>query len=219
MAKVTGKMALVSGAVYLALGVVSSAAGQADPGAHEHDGLYARASIGPSALYSSIDTNRESDATITVLGGALGLDLMLGGTPWPGFVIGGLIMADLAPDPHVELGGRDAGEFAAWCRMLAAFVDVHFDPRGGLHAGAAAGFGSYTVDADATSRDDDQSHDGPGLMLWTGYDFWVAPQWSIGGALRLSGFTGWHDVLRDGAGVTQQVLNGSVALMVNVLYH
>lgn len=203
----------------LTLGAAGSAAGQAPPGTHHHDGLYARASIGPSVLYSSIDTDRESDATITAAGGALGLDLMLGGTPWPGLVIGGLVMADLAPNPKVELGDRDAGDFDAWCRMIAAFVDVYFDPHGGFHAGAAAGFGSYTIDADATSRDDDESHDGPGVMLWTGYDVWIAPQWSIGGALRVSGFTGWHDVVRDGAGVTQHVLNGSLALLVNVLYH
>ncbi len=60
-----------------------------EPGAHLHDGFYLRVALGGGWLGMRTDSAPEAD----VKGGGGSLDLLLGGTPIDGLVIGGGIFS------------------------------------------------------------------------------------------------------------------------------
>lgn len=158
-------------------------AGEAvDPTVHNHDGFYLRLGIGVGygratrkGSYLGIDI----DASYSGVGPAY--ELLIGGTPAAGFVVGGGFVGQDISDPKVELtlssGGStlDEEDFEAdgalGIVVLGPFVDWYPDPQGGFHAGAMVGLGGIGLE---------ESESGLGGALSVGYDIFFANQWSFG---------------------------------------
>jgi len=171
--------------------------------------------IGADYLSSTIELEDASSWEVDVTGGGLALDLMLGGTLSPGFVLGGSLFITTASKPNIE-GPEVSGEIdgSLGSVMLLLFADVFPDPKGGLNVGGGLGFDAVSLTDDA-NEDDPLELSGFGGAAWVGYGGWVGDEWQLGGLLRLAGS------LTDGdeSGFDYKARTGSVALLFSALYH
>ncbi len=110
-------------------------------------------------------------------------ELLIGGTPGAGLVVGGgFVGQDITdPDLEVEVGGFEEDELfeldgSLGLVLLGPFLDWFPEDRGGFHVGAMLGFGGIGL----SGGDDDDVSQGWGGSFWAGYDFWVGDQWSLG---------------------------------------
>jgi hypothetical protein len=153
------------------------------------------------------------DATYTGLGPAY--ELLIGGTVGRGFVIGGGFAGQDISNPDLSLqsstdptlSSRLTLNGALGIGVLGPFLDWYPDDTGGFHVGIMAGFGIIGLK-------DDKSVGG---SVWTGYDFWVGKEWSLGAELRAAAASGSRDIpdgnahLDDGAATYE--------LVFDALYH
>jgi hypothetical protein len=180
---------------------------------HVHDGFYLRLSLG--GAWSSTSQGFANGASgDTLSGGGGAFDVMVGGTPVRGLVIGGALLANSILEPSYELNGVSyASNSNLGFGMLAAFIDGFPDPHQGFHVGG--GFGPAVVRLGARSSSNSTSTDGFGGALWLGYDAWIAPQWSLGGILRFAeARTGGGSGDLDETDVTR-----SIVISFTALYH
>ncbi|MEZ4223984.1 MAG: hypothetical protein R3B13_23750 [Polyangiaceae bacterium] len=186
-----------------------------EPGRHLHDGFYMRLGLGAGALAATYqsDSNLGTDADIG--GAGLGIDIWLGGTPWPGLVIGGGISGNSVDEPKIEAGGtsQNISNTTLTASMLGLFVDGFPDPEGGFHVGGMLGIATLTFrDED---RDEEQRHGGGGAALWAGYAGWIGSDWSLGGMLRLAAQATEHE----DSDRKEKARARSLSVLVTALYH
>jgi hypothetical protein len=160
------------------------------------------------------------DATYDGVGPAY--EILIGGTVARGLVIGGGIIGQDISSPKVRLNttgnatvsGSDLSTTGALgIGALGPFIDWFPDEHGGLHFGgmvgiAVIGLGNGNGDTDT----------GIGGSLWTGYDFWIADQWSLGAEARAVGVSAkrqFSDILEG----TLDDRGSSVELLFTALYH
>jgi len=189
------------------------------PGHHLHDGFYLRMSLGAGYQRSKITSDASGVSDVALKGGGVALDLMMGGTPTPGLVIGGGIFASSAADPTLESDGVNTelrGDTSI--AIVGPFIDGFFDPEGGFHVGGAIGIGSLTVRNEELDTSETQ-YDGAGVAAWVGYDAWVSSEWSMGGCARLVAASGKRDEDVLGATVTEKSSSVGFALLFTALYH
>ena len=187
----------------------------ADRGRHLHDGFYLRMSIGAGMVDSTWET--ESPGPNAKIGGVgLALDLLFGGTPTPGLVIGGGLLLNSVQDPEVEPenGASEEIEGNLGVAQVGVFIDGFFDPSGGFHLGGMLGLASYGLQFDDDDRDNIEQGGG-GAAIWVGYDAWVGSEWSIGGLLRLTG----QSTTEKRNDFEEQASTGTVSLLFTALYH
>jgi hypothetical protein len=103
--------------------------------------------------------------------------------------------------------------------LVGPFIDYYPEPHAGFHAQAALGLSLLTprVFGDAATQRSQYLAAGGGLLLGTGWDWWIAEEWSIG----VLGQFGLH-VLggKDDAGVQwTHVVAISPSLSLAVTYH
>ena len=159
-----------------------------------HGGTYARLTLGGAALMGTFDDAEIRDGDRDLDGQAIGVDAHLGTAPVPGFALGFMLTYLVAPSVHYERDGAGSdGSLSS--AQLGVFLDGFPWPRAGLHLGTAVGFAFVELrDIELQFKElqrDDVATSGLGLSLWTGYDFWVASDWSLGPMLRgTSTFTG-----------------------------
>jgi hypothetical protein len=151
----------------------------------EHEGFYVRVGGGLGALLAaSADV---ADVSFDSSGLTLSLQALVGGSPGPGFSIGGGVLADLqlSGDWEVEDGvGTDSADLTSL--IIGPFADGYPLPNGGWHFGGLLGLAS--VSFQQPGGEDGSNALGVGGAVWAGYDFWVAPEWSLGGSLQLQAF-------------------------------
>jgi hypothetical protein len=177
--------------------VASSASAQSQP--HTHDGFYLR--LGAGFAYQ---TTSEDPDSAKIKGTGSAYVLSIGGTPVPGLAIAGTIYTVFQPKPSVTLGNQtvDANS-ALWMTGIGPIVDYYFDPSQGFHLGGGPLYTTLNaVNYTAT---------GYGLTAFTGYDFWIGNQWSVGPTLQLAYAHTSKDAFSDSA--------TSVSLMVTFLDH
>ena len=189
--------------------------------AHKHDGFYFRLGLGGGWTGGSGSSRviglQDSDVSLTSNGFAL--DLMLGGTPSDGLVIGGGFQFnggeasyDYANVEQQNTQRHDRRSLG----VLGLFVDWFPDAHGGGHIGAIIGVGS-TIDYEDRDRQRTRSA-GIGIGTFAGYDFWIANQWSLGGLVRA-----YHCNLRgedtEGNGVVEDLSLWNISLLGTVLLH
>jgi hypothetical protein len=182
-------------------------------GAKLHDGFYLRMAGGlaVSGALVATDSKSVSDYSFRGVGGAL--DLWIGGTPTPGLAMGAALSVLWLDSSRTQVNGQSISDnVTASTGLLGYFVDAFPDPERGLHFGGALGLASAAVDVN-----DSQKFRGGGLGLeaWGGYDFWVTPQWSLGGLLRLMGSV----TREDKESVSYQASMGGGTLSFTALYH
>jgi hypothetical protein len=172
-------------------------------------------SLGAGAVNSTWETEAAT-ANAKISGAGLALDLLIGGSPTPGLVIGGGLLINSVTDPEVEPDGGSSSEIEGQLGVgqLGVFIDGFFDPTGGFHVGGMLGLASYGVQFD---DDDDENIEqgGGGAAIWVGYDAWVGSQWSIGGLLRLTG----QSTSEERNDTKEQASAGTLSILFTALYH
>ncbi len=150
------------------------------PGYQTHDGGYVRLGIGGGGIFSTIKDT--TDASVSA--GGVALELAFGGTPFPGFVVGGGIYGvSTTAKPTLSQGGKTVEIDRATVSMLGLFVDWYPNPKDGWHVEGAVG--PTAVSFTGTNA---LSGTGFGAMLGGGYEWFVSDNWSLGilGRLQLA---------------------------------
>jgi hypothetical protein len=153
--------------------------------------------IGAGLMFSNFASDASADYGGDVKGsfttGTLGLELAIGGTPAPGLVIGGgLYLAGGTPGKNdITVRGQPTSvpQQTTALALLGPFVDYYIDPKAGWHLQGALGLASIAIQKRNPDEPDPRvaarKQGGFGFMIGGGYDFWVSPQWSFGGLLRV----------------------------------
>lgn len=178
---------------------------------HRHDGFYLRANLGISQLWASLDDRGSQDFDVDVSGTAMGIDLLIGGTPSPGIAVGGGVLANWAFGADFEREGESIPDRDFQDLTLGAFVDGFPSATGPWHFGALVGVSGVAVNQDSYI----QNTGGLGGAIWAGYDEWVAPDWAMGGQLRLN----MSQTAGEENGFDVSASAFSLGLMFSVLYH
>jgi hypothetical protein len=153
-----------------------------------HDGFYLRLSSGFS--YMNVSTSLDGNASTGSVSGAGGtFDVMVGGSPAPGLVVGGGVFWANAFDPGstvtrrgATVNGIDSGANGSVSLfMVGPMIDAFPMPTGGFHFGGMLGLAGNGL-----KDNQDNFSGGVGLSVWTGYMWWVSGQWSLGGMLRFN---------------------------------
>jgi hypothetical protein len=152
---------------------------------HMHDGFYLRASVGLGSLGATFDDDHRSGKDLSGSGLSLGMDLMIGGTPSPGFTVGGALLAQGAFSANFDRDSDDEEDRSLSLLVVGPFVDGFPDANRGWHLGGMLGLASANIED--TSADGLSQTLGVGGAFWLGHDFWVADEWSMGPMFRLTG--------------------------------
>jgi outer membrane autotransporter protein len=174
------RVGAVLAAGFAAAMVFSPGSAKADP--QTHDGFFLRLglNLGPSFTTAQAEVNGQEGPEQKLSGFTTGFDLLLGGSPMPGLVIGGGLLGATTSNPTIEVGDIEGeGDGTLIFGAAAAFANYYFDPKQGLHIQGLVGFAVLdAVSSEGTSGGNDPT--GIGLGLGIGYDFWISDEWSIG---------------------------------------
>jgi hypothetical protein len=159
--------------------VWSAAAAASAP--ETHDGFFFQGNIGPGYLSTSPSVDG-FDGDQKISGFGVGGGLLFGGTPAPGLVIGGGTANVIALSPKWTVEGEEFetdGDISLNLSTLGVFGTFYPDPNAGLSLHLML---SYAVLSASNSDGDDSDNNPSGVAVTAGvgYDFWVAPEWSIG---------------------------------------
>ena len=188
-----------------------------------HDGFYLRLSTGYAYLNTSTGVTG-SDSTASLSGHGVALDVMMGGTPAPGLVVGGGLLLEAAFDATstvkqyqgqfvqgLDNGASGTTGFA----IIGPMIDAFPNPNGGFHLGALLGFAALGL----KSHENNLSG-GFGASIWTGYMWWATSQWSMGLMARFT-LAGTGRKLTGDTGGTFDATDTSAgaAVLLSVAYH
>jgi outer membrane autotransporter protein len=152
-----------------------------------HDGLFFQGSLGfgPGWVNEKLESGA-AEQKLSASGLTGTFELLLGGSPAPGFVIGGGVAAHSMINPTLEVGGEEleTEDTSLGVTQLSLFSKWYPQPTGGLNLHGSVGYGSASVTVDGTTRDAGTS--GIVLGVGAGYDFWIGKEWSLGPQFRLT---------------------------------
>jgi hypothetical protein len=124
-----------------------------------------------------------SNATISAAAAAL--ELSIGGSLSPGLVLGGALLTNTAISPKIDYSdGSEPSKGRVNAVILGPFLDYYTRPSGGLHFGGTIGFVAVAI-RDKGSPIDSEQVRGLGIVPEIGYEWWVGPEWGMGGLFRL----------------------------------
>jgi hypothetical protein len=149
-----------------------------------HDGFYLRLNLGFGSQSTTIDDGTPSP-NLKATGGTLAIDLLAGGAPSPGVIIGGALFLDSLPSKTFRADDGYSAKSSVSLLTIGPFIDGYPNPRGGFHLGGTVGLSNARLSNNPNIPFDKAL--GFGLAAWLGYDWWVADQWSVGGSLQFSG--------------------------------
>jgi hypothetical protein len=164
----------------------------------EHHGLYVRVAGGvsyfsdavksdPLPLFGTVDG--------TLKGASIGGQLAIGGSIFPGFVVGGSLFVNHMPSPsatdgesHNALGATSIGAIdfdSTTVTVVGPFADYYFGRSSGLHVGAALGYGVLSLGqgtdrGTGNVRVQGQSGSGFAAVVQGGHEWWVSSSWGVG---------------------------------------
>jgi hypothetical protein len=157
-----------------------------------HDGFYLRIATGFGVYDERVESGTlpaGGKVEARNRGIAALSDLAIGGTVAPGWVVGGRIFSlDLVASTYRASGSSVApvpDELDPGLRNLSVigpFVDWYPKVRGGFHAQGGIGLATLTprVFGHPGTQRSEYLALGGALVIGTGYDWWVADEWSIG---------------------------------------
>jgi hypothetical protein len=185
----------------------------AESPARTHDGFYFRWATGLSGAVDSIESTYVGDAELAGLG--IGGELLVGGTPMPGIVLGGGTHGVTVFSPTLRVGSKRSSRAPNVLSLssLAAFVDWYFDPHGGWHAEALVGLAILSAD---DSRPEENPL-GVAIMLGGGHGWFVGDQWSIGATAQVT--AAWLRFAGADGDIEETHLVIAPALLAAFVYH
>ncbi|MEZ4220962.1 MAG: autotransporter domain-containing protein [Polyangiaceae bacterium] len=151
---------------------------------HNHDGFYLNLGLnfGYSMVSWSVDGAGSLDQDLSGL--SSGFDLLIGGTPVPGLVIGGGLIGVRTSDPKIKTGSVETtADGTMLLAGLSLFGQYYFDPAEGFFLQGQLG---YAVLDFVNSNGSSGGNDPTGFLVGVGagYDFWIGEQWSVGPVAR-----------------------------------
>jgi hypothetical protein len=198
---------LIAAGVVVGLSVLPTPAA-AEP--RTHDGLFFQGSFGfgPGWLNEKLESGPD-EQKLSAAGVTGTFELLLGGSPVPGFVIGGGITGHSIVNPTIEVGGQEfeTDDTSVGITQISLFSNWYPQPTSGLYFHGAVGYAAASVTVDDTTRDAGTS--GLVLGMGAGYDFWIAKEWSLGPQFRLTyaHLTGKED----GIDITDNFISPTIA--------
>jgi hypothetical protein len=167
---------------------------QRKKGAYLHDGFYLRLGIGGGLLQTDSTFEGtlgnmpagEAIGEISYSGAGIALDLAIGGTPVPGFVIAYAFAGQLVHEPTVSISDTPSGDReepatdSLGVVVQGIAVDVFPDPEKNFEVGGLFGLAFI-----GTGPEDNRST-GWGGAIWGGYGFWANETVVVSGLLRLA---------------------------------
>ncbi|MEO8183493.1 MAG: hypothetical protein ABI895_32065 [Deltaproteobacteria bacterium] len=176
---------------------------------HEHDGFTLRINAGLGTLLSA-KASGDVGPSVETGGLTLSYDLLIGGAPSPGFTLGGALSGAMQLSGDWELdSGLKVASGNLNTIVIGPFAEGYPDPHGNLHFGGMLGLAR--LGADTSGPGDNLSAIGVGGAFWAGTGVWVAPDWSVGGLIRLDAATGKDDDV--------SVTSVGLSVMFSVLYN
>jgi hypothetical protein len=160
-----------------------------EAGARRHDGFFARSEPGVAVLFASVRDEGDAPRRSAVRGVGQSAALSLGGTPLPGWVVGGkLWTARIDPVFHEGNATLNPDDDSVKLTVLeiGPFVDWYPDPRRGFHAFASSAF-AIQIESDTKGNPREPPAFGGSLGLGVGHEWFLASEFSLGATLR-SGF-------------------------------
>jgi hypothetical protein len=143
------------------------------------------------------DGNSDPSATASLSAGSLDLDATLGFTVSPGFTIGAMFYLSALPGPGASIQGAPSVPTGSLTLPgVGPFIDYYFDPTKGIHIQAAVGYTFLLAEQSCTSAGcmssnnllEDYSGSAVSVLAGIGYDWWIAPSFSMGLLARV-GYT------------------------------
>jgi hypothetical protein len=144
--------------------------------------------IGSGSATDTLQLNGVTQPDLKFSGTAIMLDILIGGSPVPGFVLGGGLVTHQILSPTLKQNGQTAttgGSVSLDLNTIGLFTAIYPDPSSGFNIHALVGYGVISANyGDNTTSSNNPS--GLSIMGGVGYDFWVSDQWSIGPDLRVA---------------------------------
>lgn len=187
---------------------------------HYHDGFYLNFALGVGSMTTTVTADPappvSNDVKITGVGVAG--QLLFGGTPAPGLVLGGGTMGLSIAKAKLTVNDQEVPvqDDTVVLSMIGPFVNYYVDPEGGFHILGYLGFAQL-------SSNDTDSNDEPvgfGLVAGVGYEWWVGEQWGLGVLGKFMYANTQLDVDLVGGGTATAKYQTLVpALLMSVTYH
>lgn len=187
-----------------------------DPTARRHDGFYLRLGLGGGALDADFSGGEPKTPDATANGGAVLLDILVGGTPTRGLVVGGGYQIAVAAEAEFEVGTNYTGKGASLGQgVVGPFVDFFPDDEGGFDIGVLGGMAIVNLTTDKLfGLGTELRHRGFGASGFAGYTLWLSDQWSMG----LTGRVTWTTTSdTEGSDQTGTALGGGG--LITAIYH
>jgi hypothetical protein len=187
-----------------------------EPGDRLHDGFFLRAETGVVLLRAGVDDALVPGRT-AIRGVGQSSAVSVGGTPWPGVVVGGSLWASRIDPTFTEGGVRIApdDDSVKWTLLrVGPFLSFYPSPHSGFHADAALAL-ALAVESDSKGKPIEPGAAGPSLTLGLGQEWFVSSELSLGLAARVA-FT---RVSRESEGRREHVTAELAELALSYTYH
>jgi hypothetical protein len=182
----------------------------------QHEGFYARVNVGLGSMLSATVEN-DAGGELETGGLTLNYDLLVGGSPAPGFSLGGGVIGGFQMSGDWESGGIEASGGDMTTLIGGPFADGFPMSNGGWHFGGLVGLAYAGLKAPGATEGSDAV--GFGAAFWAGHDVWVAPEWSVGGNVRLDALRATGSETVSGSDVDYTVTEVGLTLSFSVLYN
>jgi hypothetical protein len=153
------------------------------PGTHTHDGFYLRMFLGFG--YTNMELE-DQDVSVGGTGGAFGI--ALGAAVSENLIVFAEIFDDIAMNPTLKQGGTEfeGNDISAGVVAVGGGIAYYFMPSN-VYVSGTLSWGQLTVRDTENNEEIGESEFGPGLSLMVGKEWWVSPNWGLGGALQIYG--------------------------------
>ena len=181
-----------------------------EAGRYLHDGFYLHMALGFGSLIAKVSGESAQVREATIRSVASGLDAGVGGTPWPGVVLGARVTMQTGSVVTVDAGGASR-EWNANLRLagLELMMDYYPWPTDGVHVLGALGGAMLSLQPTSFADSDHDAFLMPGILatLGVGWQGWIARQWSLGGLLsfEMGSFRGADQKFTYGKQVSEQL--------------
>jgi hypothetical protein len=119
--------------------------------------------------------------SVDAIGGAVGLDVAVGGALSPGIILAGSYTFLTVSNATLKNDTRNVQmPHDPTLTMLGAMLDVYPNAKGGFHLGGSLGLASLAIREEDAARANSGGQNGFGIAPHIGYEWWVGNYWGLG---------------------------------------
>lgn len=138
--------------------------------------------IGGGYLASSSQlSGGTNQGSVDAVGGAVGLEIAVGGALSPGIILAGSYTFLTVSNANLKNDTRSAKvPHDPTLSVLGAMLDVYPNAKGGFHLGGTLGIAALAIREEGTARANAGGQNGFGIAPHVGYEWWVGNYWGLG---------------------------------------